>query len=204
MTRGGHFLPFTRQGAETERTAIWVKEELGLGPEAGADPYDVLPLIPARLIEADVFASHLQPVQRKAMFQTHREAWSAIGWGRSPVTGEELILVNPTHHPHRQRASLMEEVVHIVLDHPRTLLASSDQGVSLHRTYDQAVEDEAYSVGAACIIPYPALFAAVHRRGEDASTIAERYAVSPEYAQYRINRAGLAKIYAKQQRVRVR
>ena len=204
MGRGGQFLPFTAQGAETERTAIWVKQELGLGPDAGADPYSVLSRIPARLLDASAVAAQLPPAQRQAMFQTHRDTWSAIGWGRSPATGEELILVNPAHHPRRQRVSLMEEVVHIVLGHPKTVLVCNHQGVARPRTYDQAIEEEAYCVGAACIIPWPALFSAVHRRGEDDSTIAESYGVSREYAQYRINRAGLAKIYAKQQRVRSR
>jgi len=204
MAQAGQFLPFTARGAETERTAIWVKQELGLAPEASVDPYGILSIIPARLVDARVFMANLSPQLRAAMMQAHRDAWSAIGWGRSPTTDEQLILLNPTHHLHRQRASLMEEVVHIVLDHPRTILVRSHQTVGLPRTYDEAIEDEAYCVGAACIIPWPDLFAAVHRRGEDASTIAERYGVSREYAQYRINLAGLARVYAKQQRVRTR
>ena len=92
MPQEGSFLPFTAQGAEAERTAIWVKQELGVGQDESVDPYNILPHIPARLVEARALAASFPREQRIAMFQTYRDTWSAIGWGRSPITGEELIL----------------------------------------------------------------------------------------------------------------
>ena len=109
------------------------------------------------------------------------------------------ILVNPTHHVHRRRASLIEEIVHILRDHTKTVLSLDGVGTGdIIRSYDGAVEDEAYCVGAACLIPYPRLFHAVHHKGETVAAIAAAAQVSEEYVAYRIKRAGLSRVYAKQ------
>lgn len=195
------FLPFSKLGRTTEHLAIDVKKALGLGLADAVDPFALLSLVPARLIEPKVFRDGAPPHIRRVLFETDADAWSAIGWGQSPATGEELILVNPTHHPHRQRASLMEEIVHIVLRHPKTELSVGEQNVRWVRPYNETVEEEAFRVGAACILPWSDLFRAVYRDGEDAAMIADRYDVSTKYVSFRINTAGLAKVYAKQQRV---
>jgi hypothetical protein len=194
------FLPFTPNGAETERRAIEVKEALGLCAEDAIDPFHVLPLIPARLLCPQETAGLFAPEVYRALFQTGVAEWSAVGWGRSPATDEELISLNPRHHPHRQRASLMEEVVHILLDHPKVAIQIGDAGRASVRSFDKAIEDEAYCVGAACILPYPALFNAVHRAGDSAASIAARLSVSRDYVEYRIKRSGLAGVYYKRQR----
>ncbi len=93
----------------------------------------------------------------------------------------------------------MEEIVHIMLDHPKVILIADARGRRT-RTHHPNVEDEAFCVGAACIIPYPALFSAVNHSGESATTIASRYDVSLDYVTYRVKRAGLARVYAKRQR----
>ncbi len=201
MAKDRQFLPFTPNGEATERQAIQVKCELGLSAEVSVDPYEVLPQVPARLIDASEFAKAVPANVRVTLFETHRSEWSAIGWGESPTTKESLILLNPTHHPRRQKASLMEEVVHIVLDHPKTELCLNGNGdASWVRPYDAAVEDEAFCVGAACIIPWPELFTAVSRLSETVSSIAKRYGVSEDYVLYRIKRSGLARVYGKRQR----
>ena len=70
------------------------------------------------------------------------------------------------------------------------------QVASTFRTYDGDVESEAYGVGGAMILPYGQLFRLVKQRVA-ARTIAERYKVSERFANYRINRAGLRKMYVK-------
>ena len=201
MTTDG-FLPFTASGKATELRAIEVKRTLGLGRYAGVDPFIILPRVPARLVDVAVFDA--RPDIKTILFDTHREDWSAIGLGVSPATGEELILLNDTHHDHRQKASLMEEIVHVVLGHPRTKLALPALGEKWVRPYDEDVEDEAYCVGAACIIPWPELFDAVSKRSETVADIAGRHHVSTQYVEYRIRRAGLDRVYKARQRVPAR
>lgn len=197
MGSGGYFLPFTESGKATELLAIEVKKRLGVGAYDAVDPYQALEAIPARLVDPNEIRRST-PQSAEILFREHQDEWSAIGYGLSPTTGESLILLNPTHHPHRRRVSLMEEIVHIVRDHPKTQLALEGWSPgSWARPYHAALEDEAYCVGAACIIPYKHLFEAVHRVHESAVEIAARFEVSPDYATYRINRAGLSRVYAK-------
>ena len=207
------FLPFSANGKATELAAIEVKRRLGIGATAVVDPFAVLPTIPARLIDASMLTS--------AMLSTCAAEWSGIGFGRIGAAGEELIALNPTHTETRQRVTLMEEIVHIVLDHPKTTLSVRTGGAlaanlisvtsaqppsrtrarststSSARTYSATVEDDAFNIGAACVLPWPELYNAVHRRHEDTVTIAQRFLVSAELVAYRINRAGLARVYKK-------
>lgn len=195
---GNLFLPFTDAGEATERIAIDVKEQLGLGPYAPVDPYKVLDEVPARLVSRE--AMREIPVEVLSVLTGDgSSSWSAAGLGRSPVDGAEMILLNPIDHEHRQKVSLMEEIIHIVRDHPRTPLVFDGDG-AWARPYDGEAEDEAYNVGAACILPYRSLFNRVNNRSESASSIARAFSVSREYVMYRIKRAGLYNTYRKRQR----
>jgi len=186
------FLPFTDRGRATELQAVRVKAHLGLGPYDSTDPFQALPAVPARLVPCTA----LPLVIRRVLLDTDRCAWSAVGLGPSPVTAEELILLNPLHHANRRRASLMEEIVHIVLGHPRVRLRSAD-GKRWSRSYDPQVEDEAFNVGAACIIPYRWLFNCLQSGHYDAADISKSVRSSVDYVEYRIKRAGLYPLYRK-------
>lgn len=194
------FLPFTENGAATELQAIRVKRALGVGMYQGTDPFAVLPRIPARLVTREDFEGCPNGVA-DILFGGGCDGVSAIGLFRSPADGWWLIFLNANHHRHRQRTSLMEEIVHIVLDHPKTTLSLDRRGKLVgNRTFNGGVEDEAFNVGAACIIPYRDLFYAIKDRYETAEQIAERYDVSTKCVEYRIKRAGLSRVYAKQVR----
>jgi Zn-dependent peptidase ImmA (M78 family) len=195
------FLPFTPNGQATERLAIEVKERLGLGAYDAVDPDLALVSISARLVDPHLIIESCTEAA-SVLFGSARDEWSAVCFGKSPCDGREMILLNPTHHEHRKRATLMEEIVHIVLDHPRTELRVGNPGSTVAlRSYDEATEDEAYNVGAACLIPYRALFHAVKTVGETASRIAARHRVSEAYVDFRIRRSGLSRVYEKRQRL---
>jgi IrrE N-terminal-like domain len=97
-----------------------------------------------------------------------------------------MIILNLTHERVRQKATLAEELARIVMGHP----PSSIDPVTGFRTYNRDVEDEAYGVGGAMVLPYSQLFP-LARRGTPTATIAARYALSDRFVNYRINRAGL-------------
>lgn len=195
------FLPFTPNGKATELKAVEVKRHLGLAPEAAVDPFEALSSVPARLFDPEEFRRH-SPVLACALFSVHQRTWDGVGFGRIGADGESIVLLNPTAARTRQRATLMEEIVHIVLDHPKTRLVvtrtrAKNPLLAWTRPYDSAAEDEAYNVGAACLLPYPALFRAVNERHEHATVIAGQARVSPDHVVYRIKRAGLSRIYYK-------
>lgn len=192
------FLPFTEGGKQTELIAIEIKDQLGLGPYDSVDPSDVLTNVPARLVSDECIASFPADVRSK-LFDRHSDEWSAVGLGRSPIDGAELILLNHTDHPHRRIASLMEEIIHIVREHPRVPLNFNGDG-NWVRLHDNDIEDEAYNVGAACIIPYRWLFHHLNGGNANVSQIAQQFGVSQSYVKYRINRAGLYKLFNSRRR----
>jgi Zn-dependent peptidase ImmA (M78 family) len=96
------------------------------------------------------------------------------------------------HSRTRQKSTLGEELAHIVLGHPPSIL---DPATGL-RTYNTDVESEAYAVGAAMILPYSQLFNAV-KQGQSERALASRYEVSVAFVRARINRTGLRRMYQK-------
>ncbi len=190
------FLPFTPNGKATELRAIEVKDRLGLVPTAAVDPIGILPKVPARLVVPNELRE-ASPDTPHELFVRCGSEWSGIGFGESPADGVSLILLNPAHSPTRHRATLMEEIVHIVLGHPKSTLFRGADGIVWKRSHDGGVEDEAFTVGAACLLPYPALFHAVRDDHETAVSIAARFGVSVQYVEFRIKRAGLSNIYRK-------
>lgn len=192
----GPFLPFTPKGKAVELLAIQVKQRLALGPEAVVDPVNALERVPARLVDPQELWKEDRETAR-ALFVDCGAHWSGIGFGKSPVDGKSLILLNQAHARTRQKATLMEEIVHIVLDHPKTRVTiSNHEGIGV-RTHNSRVEDEAFNIGAACLLPYPELFHAVFHAQESASVIASRHNLSVRYVEYRINRSGLYAVYRK-------
>ena len=103
-----------------------------------------------------------------------------------------MIFLNPTHDPVRQKVTLAEELAHIILGHPPSLL-NFETGI---RTHDMNVESEAYSVGSAMVLPYQQLFNLV-KGGAPEARIAARYTVSTRFVLARINRCGLRAMYRK-------
>ena len=189
------FLPFTPVGERTEKKAIEVKAALGFGPYASVDPFEVLPVVPACLLTATEIERLPGPI-RDVLLGQQSGTWSAVGLGVSPATGEEIIILNPNHHEHRQRVSLMEEIVHIKLCHPRVSLQLGGDAVG-GRSFCQAVEDEAFCVGAACLIPYQGLFNRIKAGKADPGELATEFNVSRDYVEYRIKRAGLFAMWKK-------
>jgi uncharacterized protein DUF955 len=193
---GSLFLPFTPNGKATELLAIEVKKRLDLGPAAAVDPVDVLPRVPARLVEPRELWKGCPETARR-LFVEYGEQWSGIGLGESPDDGASLILLNPSHAMTRRRATLMEEIVHIVLKHPKSALTRASVRNPWKRSHDADVEDEAFAVGAACLLPYPEMFRAIRHAHETAASIAARFGVSLQCVEFRIKRAGLSNVYRK-------
>ena len=90
----------------------------------------------------------------------------------------------------------MEELVHILANHPKTALNRLANG-NWERVFEEAKEDEAFSVGAACLIPYGQLFKALRYQSQTVEDLAAAHMVSNDYVVYRIKRAGLYNVYKK-------
>lgn len=183
------FVPFIKGEAERiERCAVAAKRCLGVGTAVALDPWAAAENVDVDVRGAEFFAA-LPEKERRQVLEIGGHCWSA---GTIIGGGEAIVFLNPTHAPHRQKATLAEELAHIVMGHPPSRIDPTTG----FRTYDADVEGEAYGVGGAMILPYGQLFRLVKHR-VSAAVIAERYEVSESFANYRINRAGLRKMYAK-------
>ena len=82
----------------------------------------------------------------------------------------------------------MEEICHVFLGHKPSRLSvekRNNKGQIIARDYNHAIEEEAYSTGAAALVPYTALCRMVEQ-GRTSSEIARHFYVSRALVEYRI------------------
>ena len=108
------------------------------------------------------------------------KSWSA---GTLPLPdGNMIVVMNPTHKETRQRASLMEELVHIKLKHEPTKLMHTD-GATV-RSWDQKQESQAYWIGAAALLP-KCVIKGAKTLGWTAEKVAKDHGVSLKLVEFR-------------------
>jgi Zn-dependent peptidase ImmA (M78 family) len=192
IERGHYFLPFVEgEPARLERCALAAKLCFGLPATPPADPWRAAENA-GITVHGQEFFETLSEEQRYEIFDHGGTHWSA---GTILGEGHAMIFLNPTHDLVRQKVTLAEELAHIVLGHPPSVI-DSDTGM---RTYDSDVESEAYCVGSAMVLPYQDLFNLV-KSGATEAAIAQRYAVSSRFVVARVNRCGLRPMYRKRHR----
>lgn len=96
-----------------------------------------------------------------------------------------FIIQNDEHSPLRRRASLMEELAHIVLDHEPSTVSMSLGSLLNNRTYNAKQEQQAYALGAATLVPYDELAQLLLEAGRSFQQVSEYYEVSKELVEYR-------------------
>jgi Zn-dependent peptidase ImmA (M78 family) len=117
-----------------------------------------------------------------------KNAWSGGACSQKLPDGRKLIVLNPTHGANRQNATLMEEISHVFLGHKPSKLAVTTynkEGKPIAREYQADVEEEAYSVGAAALVPFSALRRMINQ-GKTSREIARHFNVSRELVEYRM------------------
>lgn len=115
-------------------------------------------------------------------------------WSAGTLEGPAgpLIVLNPDHSRTRLKVTLAEELAHLLMGHP----PSAIDPIAGVRTYNAKVEQEAFGVGGALVMPYGSLFNMV-KSGAPLDSIAVSFGVSSAMARYRVNRSGLSRMYRK-------
>ena len=175
--------------------AIDLKRTYGLGPYAAVDPVTLAAKMGAHIVGPEWFST-MPSSLRRAVLGEHSRRWSA---GSITVDGRLVILANPKHADTRRSVTLMEELVHDGLGHPKSELLHQDGAVI--RTCRHEIEDEAYGVATAILMPYRTLFQHVNA-GRDLDELPTPAPVSSECRRYRVKTAGLWRVYAARQRGR--
>lgn len=131
--------------------------------------------------------------------QSLTKGWSGGVLAAPLEDGRRVCMLNPMHAARRNKVTLMEEISHCFLDHkPTKIVVRAGLGV---RDYDKAIEQEAYGVGAAVLIPWR-LFYPLLDLGRSVEELSDIFDVTSQLIQYRIETCGASRLYAARQRAK--
>jgi hypothetical protein len=191
-------LPPTSKGRQYEIRALGLRDFAGLKRlDEPLNPFDLARYAKLEVVQFDAIKDLLSPETLEHLLGAGSNKWSGGASGIPLPNGRKLIILNPTHSPARHQATLMEEICHVFLGHKPSRLEIKNQnkkGEEIARDYDEAMEEEAYSVGAAALVPYAGLRDFV-RAGKASREIARHFNVSRELVEYRMKVSRLWKLY---------
>jgi len=183
-------LPPNHRGRAYENVGLKIRAFSGTSIHMPIDPFALAKFAKIRVVEASKFREH-SPLAVAELTGRSCPNWSAVTLALPD--GWQLSILNPKHTPERKRATLMEEICHIILGHEPTRISTDGNHVAF-RDYNPINEQTAYGVGAAVLVPYEALRAQL-QAGKSPKLIARRYGVSIELVLYRIKITMLWKFY---------
>lgn len=191
-------LPPTAKGRHHEIRAIGLREFAGLRrDDQPLDPFDLARF--ANLFVAPFEAiQSLSPETREHLLGAGKDLWSGGAASLALPDGRRLIILNPTHGSRRHKATLMEEICHVFLGHKPSRLAIETRNLDgriIARDYNHAIEEEAYSTGAAALVPYAGLKGMI-QQGRTAREIARHFGVSLALVEFRIKISRLWDFYS--------
>ena len=182
-------LPPTQKGRQFEIRAIGLRDFAGLRrDDERLNPFELAYYAKLMVATFEQIEPFLSEETRQHLLETGREKWSGGACSQTLPDGRKLIVLNPTHNPNRQNATLMEEVCHVFLGHKPSRLAIQNvnkHGKPIARDYREADEEAAYSIGAAALVPYSSLRRMV-LQGKTSRDIARHFNVSRELVEYRM------------------
>lgn len=191
-------LPPTRKGRNYEIRALGLRDFAGLKTDdERLNPFDLARYANLLVASFEQIEPFLTEETKKHLLGDGRDKWSGGACSQTLHDGRKLIILNPTHGKNRQNATLMEEICHVFLGHKPSRLAVENRAANgriIARDYHAEIEEQAYSIGAAALVPYSALRRMVGE-GQTSRQIARHFNVSRELVEYRIKVSRLWKEY---------
>ena len=191
-------LPPTQKGRHHELHALGLRHFAGLRrDDQRLDPFELACFAKLFVATFDQIEPFLTKETREHLTGQGKDAWSGGAASHKLPDGRKLIILNPTHGRNRHNATLMEEVCHVFLGHKPSRLAIENRnkdGQVIARDYNHSIEEEAYSTGAAALVPYTALKRMVNE-GKTSQEIARYFYVSRALVEFRIKVSRLWDVY---------
>ena len=182
-------MPPTRKGRDYEIRALSLRDFAGLvSDEQLLNPFELAHYAKLLVASFEQIEPLLSEDTKQHLLGTGKDKWSGGACSQTLPDGRKLIVLNPTHGKNRQNATLMEEICHVFMGHTPSRLAiqnTNKDGKLIARDYRAEIEEEAYSIGAAALVPYTALARMVNQ-GKTSREIARHFNVSRELVEYRI------------------
>lgn len=171
--------------ARCENLAIQYRGHLGVAETAPLCPYQLANYLGVSIWLLEDVPGLSREAKRHLSSEEGNE-WSAVA---VRVSGQDIIVLNPSHNPGRQSNDLMHELSHIILDHQPSTMHFAD-GVGI-RDFNKQQEDEADWLGACLLLPRPAL--AHHHTKLSVEEAALLFKVSTVLYNYRLRITGVVK-----------
>jgi hypothetical protein len=182
-------LPPTQKGRHHEIRALGLREFAGLRrDDQRLDPFELARFAKLFVASFEDVEQFLSEEAKAHLTGKGKDKWSGGAASHKLPDGRKLIILNPTHSRNRHNATLMEEISHVFLGHKPSRLAienKNKEGKVIARDYNADIEEEAYSTGAAALVPYAALKKFVYD-GKTIAQIARHFNVSRPLVEYRI------------------
>ncbi len=190
-------LPPTQKGRHYETRALGLREFAGLRfDDQRLDPFLLARYAGLHVVSFEQIES-LSEETKSHLLGTGKDKWSGGAASHRLLNGRRLIILNPTHGKNRQNATLMEEICHVFLGHKPSRLAIENKdkrGNTIARDYNEEIEEEAYSTGAAALVPFTSLKRFV-LQGKTSAEIARQFHASRALVEYRIKVSRLWDLY---------
>lgn len=182
-----HPLPQSKRAREFEIRARGLREFAGLRfDDEPLDPFRLARYAKLLVVPFDEIKG-LSELSRSILLGEGKNSWSGGAATFRLPDGKRLIILNPTHAKNRQNATLMEEICHVFLGHQPSRLGINNINVretTGGRDYNREIEEEAYGVGAAALVPFSALKRFIEA-GKSSDEIARHFRVSRALVEYR-------------------
>ena len=182
-------LPPSKKGRNYEIKAMGLRDFASLKyDDERLNPFELARYAKLLVVTFEQIEPFLTDETKAHLVGEGRDKWSGGACSQALLDGRKLIVLNPTHGANRQNATLMEEISHVFLGHKPSKLAVTTYnkfGKPIAREYQADVEEEAYSVGAAALVPFSALRRMVNQ-GKTSREIARHFNVSRDLVEYRM------------------
>ena len=192
------YLPPTNKGRNYEIRAMALRDFAGLKRDDELlNPFELARYAKLLVASFEQIEPFLTEETRVHLLGNGKDKWSGGACSQTLHDGRKLIILNPTHGANRQNATLMEEISHVFLGHKPSKLAVktyNKEGNPIAREYQAEVEEEAYSVGAAALVPFSALRRMINQ-GKTSREIARHFKVSRELVEFRLKVTRLWETY---------
>ena len=191
-------MPPTNKGRNYEIRAMALRDFAGLKRDDELlNPFELARYAKLLVASFEQIEPFLTEETRAHLLGNGKDKWSGGACSQTLHDGRKLIILNPTHGANRQNATLMEEISHVFLGHKPSKLAVktyNKEGNPIAREYQAEVEEEAYSVGAAALVPFSALRRMINQ-GKTSREIARHFKVSRELVEFRLKVTRLWETY---------
>lgn len=141
-------LPRSEKRKQYELRALGLRDFAGVGSEQPLDPFALAEFARLLVVDFDQIKG-LSDESREHLLGEATDEWSGGACSRPLANGWRIVILNPAHGLHRNRATLMEEISHVFLGHqanrlavmsePRQVGVAGEQGLTNKKSVPSAV-----------------------------------------------------------------